>query len=240
MLRDDMVTEVRRRLGEDIADFWQPNDIINNLDMAVSQVAKEEEWPWLQTVGVDALGTADSTVVLPADVDFGRAFNIKLTAGTTNFMPQRVTPLEGFHLETRYTTNSEPRYFYIASSTATQVTLQFVPNPDKAYVVKYLYLRRPAPLTTNVEPDIPEDLHPAVVAWATAQLWLHELQGGDIKSSEQLALYQTTVEKARRELYKLQPDETLAWGMEADENVRAGYPFGFRLPDAYGHEVGWW
>jgi hypothetical protein len=246
MLRNDIVLEIRRRLGEDTADFWQDTDIYRALTMGVIHIAREEPWPWLLTEGTESVGTADTIVNLPADVDFARGFTVKVTANGTSSIVQRVQPEEGFRLSTRYTSSGRPEYYYLKTVTqaaTTQTTvIKVFPTPDTTYSVDFLYLRRPTfDASSNTEPDIPEDLQPALIAWATAQLWLHEgpSTGADIKAAEQLSIYETYINKARRDMYKLAPDESLVWGREADEHTRAGLPFGFRLPDGYGVPGGW-
>src|SRR5688572_5224223 len=117
MLRDDMVTEIRRRLGEDTADFWQQTDIYTQLKLGVIHIAREEPWHWLQTEGSESVGVGDEIANLPADVDFVRGFTVKVTAGGAATMVQRVLPLEGFKLSTKYTSTGRPEYYYLQSVT---------------------------------------------------------------------------------------------------------------------------
>lgn len=247
MTRADMIAEVRRRLGEDTADFWQDTDIIRNLDQAVIRFTREDKWPWLYTVGTTNLLAGQDTLTLPADVDYTRAFNVRLIAtGEQPLILRRVNPVEGYRIQSRhYQDTGKPRYFYVASGqqvgTTMTYTLKLVPKTDKGYTVDYLYLRRPAALTTDTqEPDLPEDYHEAVVALATAQLWQHELIGGEIKSREQMETYITIVERARRELYRLQDDEEVVLGREQDEEQRRGFDLLPAMPDEYGRPSGYW
>lgn len=243
MDRTTMVAEVRRRLGEDSPDFWADSDIIRNLDQAVVKFTREEKWPWLYTVGAGTLNTGVSTFTLPADVDFSRAFNLRLTfASEQPIMPRRVGAVEGYNLATRHFNDTgAPKWFYVASGAQDGVTmeytLRFVPAADKNYTLDYLYLRRPAALSAGTaEPDMPEDYHEAVVAYATAKLWQHEIVGGDIKAREQFNIYNDILTNARRELYVLQDDEEIVWGKAQDEAELAGY--GGLLPNMP-QDYGW-
>lgn len=247
----EIITEIRNRLGEDVEDYWKDSQILRAINQAVIAFSKEERWPWLLTVRTgDTLTTGNTDVSLPTDIDFMRAFNIKLKKGSEEaFVPTRVTPSEGVRLSTQRNSNGRPLYYYVISVAQSAAgpgdethtyTLRFVPSADGTYAIDYVYLRRPAKLTTaatNAEPDLPEDYHEAIVSWATAQLWLPELQGSQVKSAEQMAMYQESVAKARRDMYKLAEDEELVWGREQDERERrAPVPL---LPDTYGERYGW-
>lgn len=246
-----MVLAVRRKLGEDTDDFWDETDIISELNMALRAFSREERWPWLQTIRTgDQLLLGEHTIALPADIDLVRAFGIVLQAGSEKpITPRKVNPSEGMKLRTERTSNGRPLYFYLAS-TAQSVTgpgnetlttsIRFVPAADKTYDIEYLYYRRPATLSTDdQEPDIPEDYQDAIVSYATARLWEHELAGSQAKAAEQYAIYQRNVEAARRDMYKLADDESIVWGREQDEEEKfdwAGLPM---LPDEYGRRYGW-
>lgn len=246
-----MVLDIRRRLGEDVADMWDDTDIYRSIDQGVMQFNHEERWPWLYTVRTgDQLTVGTHTLTLPTDIDPLRSFAVTLTTGgEPGYQPRKVNPAEGLRLRTRSDVNGRPRYFYVAqvAQSATgpgdetmTATLRFVPAADKTYDIEYLYYRRPAALSSgDQEPDLPEDYHPAIVAWACAQLWMHELVGQEIKAREQLEIYLKIVDQAKRDMFRLGEDESLVWGREEDEEERMGYTGLPQLPGGYGPSSGW-
>lgn len=248
MQLSEIQTEVRNRLGEDTEDFFKTTQITYMINRAVKQFSREERWPWLQTVKTgDSITSGNSTLTLPNDIDFTRIYTIKLlkSGETSPYLLRRVNQYEGVELSTKRTTNSRPMYFWQQSAALSSgnmvATAQVTPAADGTYAVTYYYIRNPAALSSaSDEPDIPEAYQEAVVAWATANLWLNEgSQAWSRKSQEQAAIYNEVVAQARREMYKLGEDESLVWGRVQDEHESLGDHVLPILPDEYGRRYGW-
>jgi hypothetical protein len=244
MLRSEMVEEVRNRLGEDTEDYWKNTQIIRALNEAVAKFSHEEAWPWLQSVDSSfSLALNASTIVLPNDIDLVKSFNVFMQQGTqTPYMAKRVSPAEGLVLSISRQNAGKPRFFYLnttaQSAGALQYTVKFVPKADATYSITFHYLRRPVTLSADgTEPDMPEDYQWAVIAYATATLWLTELQGSTAKASEQMELYASILASARADMNRLASDETLVYGGKPDEG-EWGAPLPV-LPDTYGERYGW-
>ena len=247
MARDAMVAIVRRRVGEDSADFWNDTtDIVRELDLAVAKLANEEDWSWLNTFNSTAFLISAPDVVLPNDIDPDRIVTARIViTGEQPYKINKVTPADGFRLMSTYTSDAHPRWYFLrttAQSSAVHVSnARLVPEPDVAGAIEFLYYRAPAALTTGTqEPDIPERLHEAIVARACAELWKHELRGHEVKAAEQQAIYDDLVENERLRVARLGEDEQLAWGKMDDERERAGGPFPFQLPSNYGVPGAFW
>lgn len=244
MDRDTMVEEVRRRLGEDAADFWEDTDIIRALNAAQQKVAHESDWSWLQTFASTAYLAGADDISLPADIDTGRIVTVRLVSGGTSTKLNKVTPGDGFRLMNTYTTATRPRWYFTyttaqAGGVLTTVA-RLVPEADVAGTVDFLYYRRPADLAAgNQEPDMPEDIQEALVCYAAAKLWLHELDASGVKAGEQMQLYADIIARGIREESKLGDDEQLAIGKMDDERERAGVG-PFMLPDNYGWPTDAW
>ena len=250
MNRLQLVTEVRRRLGEDTADFWDANDVILALDHAVQRFSHEFDWSWLQSVTTVAVAVDATTLTLPADIDASRIVATKFTPTDGTSQPfKKVTPADGFRLQSVHTSTGRPRWYYVYTTAPTggppastfTTTLRMIPTSNVAGDVDLLYYRRPAALTADTqEPDVPEDHQAALIAHATAKLWLHELDASGVKAGEQMSLYADEVTKAILQETKLGDDETLALGMADDEREQSGVFAPFQLPDNYGIPTGDW
>lgn len=243
MDRDTMVLEVRRRLGEDAADFWADTEITRALNEAQRRFCHEADWSWLSTYASINLAINDTTFVLPNDVDINRVIVARVNiTGTKSYKLRRVTPADGFRLMSTYDTAANPKWFFIyttaQSGGALVTTARLVPKVQKAGTIDMLYYRRPAELLTGPqEPDIPEDYQEAIIAHATAKLWLWELDRSGIKANEQMAVYADIVDKALMHEAKLNDDEQLAIGKMDDEIERSGVLGPIRLPDNYGWPI---
>lgn len=242
---------VRARLGETTADFWSTTSVDQAINDAVKKFSREERWPWLYTFkNSDTLTVGTSTVTFPGDVDIMRGFSVGLLDGSTYVSPdpQRVSHVEGQKIKRTFSSNGTPRYYWFSTAAmstpaepADEVytyTMKFAPAADKTYTVEFSYIRRPALLVNaapDKEPDMPEDYHPAVVAWATFQLWTEELQGAENKAMEQFNLYQMVLADAKRDFKRFAEDENIHVGRPAQPR-REGV---VRLPNGYGWPQGW-
>jgi hypothetical protein len=99
-----------------------------------------------------------------------------------------------------------------SASGAYTPTLRFVPSLSRDLDLTYIYLRTPRVLVDDVDViDIPEEYVDAVLAHATGRLWLKELKDS-AKADEQMGLYYSVLEDAKRDQRKLTADENFAWG----------------------------
>lgn len=236
--------EVRNNLGEDTEDFWKTTQIDRAINRAIRYFCHEEPWAWLQTTSTAQLLVDQNTIVLPDDVDIVRAFNIVLQKGSERPRPaKRVSPIEGIRYGITRTDAGQPRVFYLQSTVtsvggALQYTIKFVPKADGTYSIDLHYLRRPVKLVeTTDEPDIPEDYQDGVLAFATATLWLPELQGSGVKAQEQMEIYNAMLINARRDQGRFAEDETVIFGGHVEEGeFEWALP---RLPDQYGPHFPW-
>lgn len=255
MDRATMVTQIRRRLGEDVNDFWDTTDITQEIDNALFDWAREERWPWLYTIDTSRTVTfGNNTIALPADIDFSRTFVMKLRKGTEQPKNlRRLGTVEGYQQEARlYNTKGQPRYYYLVSAAQSApgagdetitYTVRVAPAADATYTVEFLYTRKLGPLTAdNAEPFMPEEYHEAIVARATARLWEHELVGSQVKAAEQQAIYERILANAKREIARMGEDEELVWGRDQAEEELAGYDTTMfpQMPPGYGRPGGMW
>lgn len=247
MDRATMVTRVRRRLGEDTADFWSDDDIVRALEDAIRAFAHEEDWSWLSTYQSISFAANANNFPLPADVDVTRTVAMNINLPNTDPYPlERVTSGDGFRMMSEYRTASDPQWYFVYSTVtgpdnAMVTTLRLVPPARAAGTIDMLYYRRPAALAAaTTEPDIPEDYHDGIVAKATADLWLHELDVSGVKYTEQISLYREMLARAQMHEGKLGDSEQLAIGKGHDEAERAGMVGPFRLPSGYGWPQDTW
>ena len=238
--------KIRRRLGEDAADFWTDADITAALNESIRNFAHEADWSWLSSFVSIAVAAAAVSFPIPVDVDAARIIASRIViTGIPSYKLKRVTPGDGFRLMSVYATASNPRWYFVYSTvtaTGTSVTTaRLVPVVQTAGAVEMLYYRRPADLTTGAdEIDLPEDTQDGVVAYATATLWLHELDASGVKAGEQMAMYQDMVDKALMQESKLGDDEQLAIGKMDDEAERVGMVGMPAMPEGYGYPVDGW
>ena len=238
--------KIRRRLGEDSADFWADTDITAALNESIRNFAHEADWSWLSTFVSIAVAGAAVSFPVPTDVDAARIIATRVVIpGTSSYKLKRVTPGDGFRLMSVYATASNPRWYFVystATAAGTSVTTaRLIPTVQTAGAVEMLYYRRPTDLATGAdEIDLPEDTQDGIVAFATASLWLHELDASGVKAGEQMALYQTMVDKAIMQESKLGDDEQLAIGKMDDEAERAGMVGLPATPEGYGYPVDGW
>lgn len=250
-----MLTEVRARLGEssgydtsvsDPGDFWKDSHVKRALNEGLRRFSREEKWPWLYTIQKNIpINAGQTDTELIDDVDFNRHFNMVLTKNgdTTGrlYLPKRVTPPNGIRLQAEfYNKKDTPRWYYMAKTqtntygdgdVAVAQVITYVPTPDVAYTAQFHFLREPAELGGNTdEPDLPNSYHSAVVAWATGELWLKELNAG-AKAQEQFNLYNAILEQARRDMKSVAVDESIAWGREDPEPRGSSDLFHLTLPD---------
>jgi hypothetical protein len=248
MTQTELIAEVRSRLAETTADYWSDDQVKRMLDEGVRRFCHEARWPWLFTVQKNipvVAGNPDIEAI--DDVDLTRHLAVVLVRNSDSrvIIPSKVTPSDGVRMRTVFNTNAEPRFWYSAKTVnntyidgdgpdvAQIITL--VPTPDVAYTAEYHYYREPAALTSTTEPEVPPQYQEAVIAWATYELWKHEVDAtvSGPKAGEQLSTYNKVVADALREFRGLADDESIVWGkqdpepqwpMTTDEWVRAHIP----------------
>jgi hypothetical protein len=233
-----IMTNIRQRLGELEADFWQPDRVVHAINQAQQRFAREEPWSWLYTTTTPVTITGGtSTLELTPEVGAHRHINFLATraGNTTPYLLKRVTAPEGFQMRTMYApgVSSYMEFYYLESAVQKTVSgatvmvwkVHFVPVPDVNYTLEYQYFRNPAPLVDETDiPDIPQVYVEAVVAWATADLWTDELNGGG-KAQEQFNIYASVLEQARLDERGNVPDTPLIWGASpARRNTRSPGP----------------
>lgn len=237
--------EIRNNLGEDSEDYWKTSQIDRAINRALRHFCHEEPWAWLHSSdATKSLALSGATIILPDDLDIARTFSVVLQKGTDQpVVAKRVTPAEGIYYGVRHRTNGLPRYYYLESTATTvggvlQFTVKFTPPADGAYNITFHYMRRPAKLVNAAdEPDIPEDYQDGVLAFATATLWLTELQGSAAKAAEQMEIYNAMLENARRDQGRFGEDEQVIFGGHTEEGDHA--PLMPNLPDVYGPSFPW-
>ncbi len=237
-----LVMEVRQRMGADAPSMWY--EIIDRINQAVKAFNSEERWPWLYAATTKTLAAGASDVTLPNDIGISQSFNVMIqAAGEDEYPVSRVTAPEGARLRTTRTNASRPLYYYplTASLDVTgpgdetlKYIIRFVPKADKEYTVSFTYLSTHIPITEPTqEPNIPEEYQDAIIAHAAAHLWMAMGKDTAGKIDENIAIYQSILRRAQRNLFRLQEDESLVWGKEADEFER--FPLLFPgLPQGYG------
>jgi hypothetical protein len=116
-----------------------------------------------------------------------------------------------------------------AASGLYAATLRFVPALTRDMQLEYIYLRTPRTLISGTDViDIPEEYVDAVIAHATARLWLKELRDS-AKADEQFGLYYAVLDDAKRDQRKLIGDENFAWGKNQPQTgmqTEADYAYG--------------
>jgi len=221
----DIRLDVRERIGEDAADFFTDAEVDRAINLAQTTFIAEEPWPWLYTEWATTLSEGVDTLDLPVNVSFHRVFNLSLAAGNLwkGRMIERLEPAAGFRTRFQFEAqNSAPIYYYLTAATVdvtgagqgtTQYVARFIPTPDTDYDVEAQYLRVPAIMDDAAEgPDLPDEFHPAIPAWASAHLFLKEVSIPQ-KAQEQFQLYFGVLAQARK-LLEVQQDSTVAWSRE--------------------------
>lgn len=220
----EMRTDVRERLGERTPNFWTDPFINNKINQGQTRFAREEKWPWLYAVQENIpLAQGANTVELIDGIDWTRHFALALyrEGAAEPVLPKRVTAWTGLRLKQRHTAG-EPQFWYPAGMVINEYpdgdrwegahTAKLVPAADQAYTVEYYYIREPERLVNDAdETIIPEAYQEAIVAWATAQCWLKELNGGR-KAQEEFDIYNTVLEQAQADYKESAQDTTFSWG----------------------------
>lgn len=214
----EMRTDTRERIGEDVADFFTDAEVDRALNLAQTTFTAEELWPWLFTEWEASIAEGVDELELPSNVSVHRAFNLAIMGGslTRGRRLERLAPGAGFRARFAYEELSQsPRYYYISSasrdSAETLYVVRFIPTPDTDYDVVGQYLRVPNEMVAADDvPDLPDEYHPALPAWAAGHLFLKELNISQ-KAGEQFGLYGEVLRQARK-LLELHSDENVAWG----------------------------
>jgi hypothetical protein len=227
----EMRTDVRERIGEDQADFFTNAEVDRAINLAQTTFTAEELWPWLFTEWVSTVAAGQDTLELPDNVSIHRTFNLSLLGdpGGSNLqrskMLERVTPEEGFRIRHSYEALTQaPTYYYLTSATVengeTIYVIKLTPVPDLDYDLEALYLRVPLDLSADGDtPDLPQEFHPALPAWAAGHLYLKEMDISQ-KANEQFQLYYGVLAQAKK-LLEVQVDENVAWSRELPTRKRS-------------------
>jgi hypothetical protein len=216
--------EVRERLGELSADFFADAEVDRAINDGQRRFNAEERWPWLVTEGSGTLATDAEDYVLPDNVQVNRMFNLTVfTAGGANPPPlERVDPNAGFRMrQSARNRNGRPVVYYltkvqtdVSPTVQARYTVRVVPKADQEYSVEFQYYRMSPVLADAADqPDMPDEYHDAVAAWATGKLFQKELAISS-KANEQFGLYQQVLEQARNDVGTLTTDEIVAWGRD--------------------------
>lgn len=213
----DIRTDVRERIGEDSADFFTDAEVDRAINIAQTTFIAEEPWPWLYTEWATSIAEGVDTLELPSNASLHRVFNLSIFGGSLyrGRQLERVEPAAGFRIRHGYeAANACPRYYYLTSATRDAAEVLYVvrltPVPDVDYDIEAQYLRVPAELTGSTDvPDLPDEYHPALPAWAAGHLFLKEMDISQ-KAQEQFQLYFGVLAQARK-LLEVQVDEQIAW-----------------------------
>ncbi len=224
----DIRTDVRERIGEDTADFFTDAEVDRAINLALTTFTAEEPWPWLFTEHATTISEGEDTLELPDNVSWHRLFNLTVFGGSLyrGQLVERVEPQEGFRLRHEYAgVPRTPSYYYLTSATtdeaSTVYVARFIPVPDEDYDLEAQYLRVPDPLEAADDvPDLPAEFHPALPAYASAHLFLKEMEISQ-KAQEQYQVYFTVLAQAKK-LLEVQVDEQVAWGRDAVRLRRTG------------------
>jgi hypothetical protein len=213
--------EVRNRLGEDVQNFWSDTAIYRALNQAIQRFSHEARWTWLVMACEIDVTAGTTEIQLIDDVDFTRNYNLILvpTTGDRDLVkPAKVDPHRAADLRKRYysANSGPPQFFYhdhrvineydpagfgeLSDSGRTiGAAIRIIPAADQDYTAELRYYRNVRLLSvddiTDV-PDCPIQYHDAIVALATGNLWLKELNGGG-KAQEQFNLYNSILDQAR-------------------------------------------
>jgi hypothetical protein len=236
LLKSDIYEDVAYRLGERVGqeDFWPAAARQRAIERAVTQFCYEERWAWLLSVQANVpLVAGNSEVELIDDVDANRhmVFSVKPNSALDDArtaLLKRVTPAVGMKLRVSNVARGVPGWYYVShvqtntyipgtppNPSAPSLIAHVVPTPSETSTVEYLYFRNPVAETWDDDDEliVPDQYVEAVTAFATGMLWLNELNGGG-KAQEQFNVYQSVLDKARREHRALANDDILAWGAE--------------------------
>ncbi len=216
----DIRTDVRERIGEDTADFFTDAEVDRAINLAQTTFTAEEPWPWLYTEYATTIAEGEDTLELPENVSWHRLFNLTVFGGSLyrGRLIERVEPQAGFRARHEYDgAPSCPSYYYLTSAasdaSSTVYVARLVPTPDVDYDIEAQYLRVPDDLASADDvPDMPLEFHPALPAYASAHLFLKEMEISQ-KAQEQYTLYFQVLSQARK-LLEVQLDENVAWSRE--------------------------
>lgn len=228
----EMRADVRERIGERSANFWTDTFITRKLNEGQRRFAREDRWTWLQAIQTGIpVPEGTSSIELIDGVDVSRHFAVVLTyeGGDVPVIPTRIKAPNARQMQKLYTTSGEPMYWYAAQTVTNEYesgdalevasVIKLVPAADKAYTAEYFYIRDPADMVADEdECEIPEAYQEAVIAWATAQCWLKELNG-ERKAQSEFSLYNTVLSQAKADQAGLALDEKLSWGGDEYKNV---------------------
>ncbi|HXJ67113.1 MAG TPA: hypothetical protein VNN79_25450 [Actinomycetota bacterium] len=96
--------------------------------------------------------------------------------------------------------------------------IEFLPELTRDFDITYTYLRLPRVLSAGSDVvDVPDEYTDAVLAKATARLWLKELRDS-VKAQEQELEYMRVLDDAKRDQRKLVADEGFAWGKDEPQD----------------------
>lgn len=229
----EMRTDVRDRIGERTENFWFDTFINNKLNEGQRRFCREERWTWLQAIQSNIpVAEGTTNIELIDGVDVSRHFGLVLYKENSNepIYPKRVSAPTALRLLRRHNTTGEPLYWYPAQTVTntygtgdaleTASVVKLVPAADQGYTAEYFYLRDPGNMDSDSdECTIPEAYQEAVIAWATAQCWLKELNG-ERKAQSEFNLYNMVLTQAQRDQKELAADEDISWGGDEYNKVQ--------------------
>lgn len=161
-------------------------------------------------------------------------------------------------------TGAKPRYFYLDhraindydgvtgygedsdNERAITAVITIIPAADQAYTGEFRFYRNTRMLyppahadyaaagSNEQEPDVPMQYQSAVVCLATGNLWLKELNGGT-KAQEQFNVYNSILDRAKKEQASNADDEYIVWGGEVPRTRRANAGGGIFGPNGFGY-----
>ena len=235
MNRSEIRDEIRQRIGEDLENFWRDSYINRSIDQACQRFTHEERWKWLiMRVYLD-LPADEWNIQLVDDVDYTRQYDLAMrpTGDTTDVrlvVPKKVDNYRLQELRQENPTSTGTPHSYtlerrvvntytlpdVNSDTtrSTGIQIRVFPTPNIAYDVDFRAYRNVRLLADDESvPDLPIQYHDAIVALATGNLWLRELNGGT-KAQEQFNIYNTILEQAKRDNAANADDEMQVFGID--------------------------
>jgi hypothetical protein len=238
--RAEIRDEIRQRVGEDLENFWRNSYINRSIDQACQRFTHEERWKWLTMRVYLSLPAGEYEIQLVDDVDYTRQFDLSLrpTIDTTDIRlltPRKVDAarLQELRQENPTVVQARPHSYCLDrrvrnnytlpdpnsdTTRSTAIELRVFPTPNIDYDVDFRCYRNVRLLADDTAvPDLPIQYHDGIVALATGNIWLRELNGGT-KAQEQFNVYNTILEQARRDNAANADDEMQVFGIDRVRN----------------------
>jgi hypothetical protein len=218
----EITEEIRERIGERTADFFDDDEVTRAVNEAIERFCAEEPWTWLLSEWSGSASEGENEIELPENISPNRVFVLSLAEGAglaRGYPLERLEPSAGFRYRyARVLTEGRPQAYYISrGSTAggtTQYYARLIPTPDADYDLEALYHAKPDTLTGGTDvPDVPTEYQEAIIARAAGKLFLKEMDISQ-KASEQFGIYYEVLQQAREDQQNIAYDENIAWGRE--------------------------